>query len=176
MRNSGKINFLTEIEKLKGEKPAVSEVVTERGILRLYINGSEVYPLLAWSWKLVESTPIFRKAGINLLHPIIGLNAAWPEPDKYDWELFDQFFAQLLTKNPNAYFLPRIHLDVPNWWKEKYPDDYRNEKCVDYAFKNFRKCETRGRRYVQFEPVRTKRARNADTNNPPVVFRYQVYP
>ncbi len=112
-----------EIEKLIGEAPAVSTIKTERGTPRLFVNGKEVYPLLAWSWGLVESAPIFKQAGINLLHLILGMNAAWPEPGKYDWSEFDNLFARLLAQNPQAFFLPRVLLDVPDWWKEKNPSE-----------------------------------------------------
>jgi beta-galactosidase len=112
-----------EIEKLIGEPPAVSTIKTERGAPRLFVNGKEVYPLLAWSWGLVESAPIFKQAAINLLHPILGLNAAWPEPEAYDWSEFDRLFARLLAQNPQAFFLPRVLLDVPDWWKEKNPSE-----------------------------------------------------
>ncbi len=112
-----------EIEKLIGEPPAVAAVKTERGAPRLFVNGTEVYPLLAWSWGLVESAAVFKQTGINLLHPILGLNAAWPEPGKYDWSEFDDLFARLLAQNPQAFFLPRVLLDVPEWWKEKNPSE-----------------------------------------------------
>ncbi|MDZ7289294.1 MAG: hypothetical protein ONB44_08060 [candidate division KSB1 bacterium] len=112
-----------EIENLREESPAVSAVKTVNGTPRLFVNGKEVYPLLAWSWGLVESAPIFKQAGINLLHPILGLNAAWPEPGNYDWSEFDDLFARLLGQNPQAFFLPRVLLDVPDWWKQKNPNE-----------------------------------------------------
>jgi hypothetical protein len=123
MNNSNQPQTRPEIEKLFGEAPAVSAIKTARGAPRLFVNGKEAYPLLAWSWGLVESAPIFKQAGINFLHPILGLNAAWPEPGKHDWSEFDDLFARLLAQNPQAYFLPRVLLDVPDWWKEKNPSE-----------------------------------------------------
>ncbi len=93
----------------------------DRGVPRLFLNGRLEYPLLAWSWGLVQSAPLFRGAGINLLHPILGLNAVWPAPGVYDFSSFDVLFDQLLTAHPEAFFLPRLLLDVPPWWLEAHP-------------------------------------------------------
>lgn len=109
--------------QLVKEPPAHAEIKTERGAPRLFLNSREVYPLLAWSWGLVQSAPIFKQCGVDMLHPISGLNVAWPEPDKFDFSAFDDLFAKLLTQNPDAYFLPRVLLDVPEWWKKQYPDE-----------------------------------------------------
>ena len=111
------------ITKLKNENKAVAQVRTECGAPRLFLNGDEVYPLLAWSWGLVDSARIFRECGIDLLHPILGLNASWPESGRYDWSEFEALFEKLLAQNPDAYFLPRVLLDVPAWWKQQHPDE-----------------------------------------------------
>ncbi|MGB6647493.1 MAG: hypothetical protein WBG01_03020, partial [Bacteroidota bacterium] len=63
------------------------------GTPRLFVNGKEVYPLLAWSWLLEASAKYFKQAGIKILHPIIGLNAAWTEPDQYDWSFLERHCA-----------------------------------------------------------------------------------
>ena len=110
------------IDKLANESPAFSEVKTEKGIPRLYANGREVYPLLAWSWNLAHSAPYFRDGGIDILHPVFGLNSAWFEPGEYQWEGFEKVLERLLSINPNAYFLPRVLLDVPEWWKRAHPE------------------------------------------------------
>ncbi len=108
----------SEIARLKDEPAAVAEVRNERGGPRLFINGEETYPLLAWSWRLIEAAPLFRQAGIKILHPIIGLNWVWLAPGQYDWQRLDGFFDQLLAQHPEAMFLPRLLMDVPDWWKE----------------------------------------------------------
>ncbi len=112
-----------EIEKLSREGKVRAEIKTDRDIPRLYINHEEVYPLLAWSWGLVDSTKYFSDAGIHILHPILGLNAAWPEPERYSLEIFENHFNDLLGQHPGAFFLPRVLLDVPEWWKNRYPDE-----------------------------------------------------
>lgn len=117
------MTMLPEIENLRPEPAARGQVETRNGAPRLLLNGREVFPLLAWSWGLEHSTPFFKQAGINLLHPILGLNAAWPAPGLYDWYAFDALFAKLLAQHPQAFFLPRVLLDVPDWWKDQHADE-----------------------------------------------------
>lgn len=116
------------IDRLRGEPAAQAEVKLHRGAPRLFLNGQIEYPLLAWSWGLVQSAPLFRQAGLRLLHPILGLNSVWPEPGRYDFSSFDALFDQLLTAHPEAFFLPRVLLDAPPWWLDAYP-----EECVACA-------------------------------------------
>jgi hypothetical protein len=113
----------SHINLLKSEKPVHAEVKSDRDIPRLYINKSEIYPIAVWSWKLIPNVNYFKDAGIRILHPILGLNSCWPEPESYDWSVCDKLFDDLLKAFPEAFFLPRILLDVPEWWKDRYPDE-----------------------------------------------------
>jgi hypothetical protein len=112
-----------EIDRLKSELAVFAKIWTERGGARLFINGEETDPLLAWSWSLLQATPLFEQAGVNILHPVLGLNSVWLESGEYDWARFDDFFDQLLAIHPDAFFLPRVQLDVPDWWKKSHPDE-----------------------------------------------------
>ena len=119
--DEGRTNHI--IEKLRDEPPALAEIKTERGGPRLFVNGKETYPIFAWSWKLLKYTPHFKKSGINIIYPILQISDAWLGQDKYDWHKFDQFFAQLLDLNPDAFFLSRILLYAPDWWKDEHPQE-----------------------------------------------------
>lgn len=110
-------------ERLAAEAPVQATICTQRGAPRLFINGEERYPLVAWSWSLLKATPLFRRAGVQMLQPVFGLNAAWSDPDTYDWREYDRLLAALLDLHPEAYFLPRVLLDVPDWWRDRYPDE-----------------------------------------------------
>ncbi len=115
--------MLREIDRLRGEKPLVASIRNRQGCPRLYVNDKEIFPLLAWSWKLIPEIAHFKKAGISVFHPIFGLNSAWPEEQRYDWSVFDSFFAGVLSNHPDAFFLPRVLLDVPEWWKDKHSSE-----------------------------------------------------
>ena len=108
---------------LRGEKPCRAEIRTERGGPRLFINDRETYPFLALSDELLKTAAGYRDSGISMFTPILGLNAAWIAPGKYDWGAFDLFFARMLAIQPAAYFLPRLHLNPPAWWKEMHPGE-----------------------------------------------------
>lgn len=118
-----KQNLFAQIDRLKGEPAVHAEIRTERGAPRLFINGDETYPLLAWSWSLLQAAPLVKQAGIKILHPVLGLNLVWLESGEYDWSKFDEFFDQLLALHPTAFFLPRVQLDVPDWWRKSHPDE-----------------------------------------------------
>ncbi len=60
---------------------------------------------------------------MRFLHPLIGLEAGWTAPGKYDWTQYDKYFAKFLELVPDALLFPRIHLYAPVWWKETHPEE-----------------------------------------------------
>lgn len=110
-------------DRLLKERPCQCSVRMERGGARLILNGKEEYPLLAVSSSLLRTAQSYRKAGIRLLHPLIGLEDGWVGPGTYDWSRIEKYFAQLLELVPDAFLLPRLHPYVPNWWKEAHPEE-----------------------------------------------------
>ncbi len=111
-----------QFDRLRKEPSLDVRVKTERGAPRMFVNDKDVYPLLAWSYALEETTPSFKRAGINMLHPFVSIDAFWPAPGKYDFSKFDAFMAALLKQNPEAYILPRVFLYAPKWWRNTHPD------------------------------------------------------
>lgn len=119
---------LEALEPLKREPPVRAEVRVRNGAPRLLLNGKEVFPLLAWSNDLIEFAPDFTFASIDLFHPHYNLADGWRENGKHDWSGFVNLLSHLLAANPRAYFLVRLGLFAPEWWKVKHP-----EELIGYA-------------------------------------------
>jgi hypothetical protein len=116
-------DILRHVEHLRGEPKAASAVRIERGGPRLFVNGKEEYPLLAGSSGLIHTIKSFKASGIKFFHPLISLENGWMGPGKYDWDPVDRYFAKLLSIVPDAFFLPRLHLYAPTWWKDAHPEE-----------------------------------------------------
>jgi len=118
----------SQYNRIASESGVRPDIRIDRGAPRLFIDGNEAYPLVGWSWSLRRATPHFRAAGVHILQPVFGLNASWPTPTTYDWREYEAVIANLLDLHPDAYFLPRVLLDIPDWWRDRYP-----EECVQCA-------------------------------------------
>ncbi len=59
--------------------------------------------------------------GLNFGTP--PMDVPWPRDGAApDYTAVDAQMRHILSVNPNALVLPRLHLDAPAWWKEAHPD------------------------------------------------------
>ncbi len=75
----------------------------------------------------------FSKIGVNL-HTSI-LPSGWTAVDEYDYSLTDKVVEEVFRNNPNAYYIPRIKLNVPIDWCRENPEEvfvyYKGPKTAD---------------------------------------------
>jgi hypothetical protein len=114
---------LEHITALAGEAPARAEVRVERGGPRLFLNGREEFPFFALSANLLATARGYRDSGTRFFQPLLGLDDGWTGPGEYDWSGVLVYLDRLLGLVPDAFFLPRLHLYAPAWWKEAHPDE-----------------------------------------------------
>lgn len=61
-------------------------------------------------------------AGINAVSFLV--DGIWTEPGREpDYSDLDRICRQVLDANPNAFLLPRIRLDPPEWWRRAHPEE-----------------------------------------------------
>ena len=69
----------------------------------------------------------FSEKGIKVHSSI--LPSGWIGVDRYDYKTTDEILESLFQECPDIYYLPRVKLNVPLEWCERYPEDvlvYRN--------------------------------------------------
>ena len=111
------------LARVRDEPPASAVVRAERGGPRLFVNGRERYPFLATSFGLPSLASTFCDGGITMFNPLVGTHGVWLGPGRYEWDGLDHYLGLLLDGCADAYFLPRLHLNPPGWWKEQHPDE-----------------------------------------------------
>jgi len=71
----------------------------------------------------------FTHAGIDIFHPHYNLADGWREDGKHDWSGFVNLLSHLLGINRKAYFLIRLGVFAPEWWKAKHPQELVGYAC-----------------------------------------------
>ncbi len=122
-----------------------SEVKVVNGIPKLFVNEAEV-PSCAYTTYFDERNRYedFTKAGYDLYSVTVAfasraLNAftgftpyekgIFDDVEGPDFSLLDNAVNKVLKVNPNACIFPRIHMTMPEWWCEKYPDETIVSPC-----------------------------------------------
>lgn len=127
----GLLGLLLASSALAAEKPAerpVWSVRDHRGAPGLWRDGEPVTPMIFWQWH-PEPFEIgkFSAAGLSLFsffgsyqhydHPY------WKPDGRVETEFQDAEIRELLSINPDAYFLPRLFATAPEWWIQAHPEE-----------------------------------------------------
>ena len=46
----------------------------------------------------------------------------WPAPDRWDFSQMDARASAILAAKQDAYILPRIYIEAPEWWRAQHPE------------------------------------------------------
>ncbi len=120
----------------------MKSVVRRKGTLIFNIDGEEVYPAAYMSYCPNDADyEGFKALGYKLFSYCVyasnitpseqtGLlagwdNGCWPEENRFDFSPLDRGMKRLLGENfeEELYIILRINLNMPRWWREKYPDE-----------------------------------------------------
>ena len=72
----------------------------------------------------IEICRRFYDTGVRVF--LSNLPVGWIDEDTYDFSSVDDTLDRLFNEFPDAYYIPRLRLDPPFAWMEKYPE----ELCV----------------------------------------------
>ena len=89
--------------------------------LAFYRPGSVFVPLGTAPGVFEDQVALARDAGIDFVS--LPVPMPWPRPgEEPDYSAADAVCRNVLRVNPKVLLLPRIGMEPPKWWKNKYPD------------------------------------------------------
>jgi hypothetical protein len=102
---------------------------------RLMINGTERAPLLygltdapgsRWTWEEMpaRNIAVFASNGVRLFLADIWFEQMIGEDDRLDITLARKQVAGVLAQCPDAAVMLRLHVNAPQWWLDRHPDEW----------------------------------------------------
>ena len=89
--------------------------------LAFYRPGSVFVQLGRAPGVFEDQVALARDAGVDFVS--LPVPMPWPKPDEEpDFSATDAVCRNVIKVNPNVLLLPRVGMEPPKWWKEKYPD------------------------------------------------------
>ena len=121
-----------------------AEVRNHHGTPTLFIDGQPVFAGYMWSsppspdrYPVADIARGYAEAGIHMYAFDVGTSGTPPEwggtkakqiatgtvRDHFDFSSVEARFQQVIRVDPLAKFHLRVHLEMPDWWHDLYPDE-----------------------------------------------------
>ena len=110
-------------------KPCVVKLEQIGGDPAITVNGKPI-PGMMMSFNRGNVFQLHREvgnAGVHLYADWIGTEKTRDlghiALDRYDYSVYDKYFANTLAADPDAFFLPHIGVTAPTWWQKAHPEE-----------------------------------------------------
>ena len=113
----------------------VSKIVYKDGVPFIDVNGELIEPAAFRSFRpKPDNLALISRTGVRLCQMLVSglpctngnpyslFGGVWKGEDEYDFTAFDNQFEMFQLFAPDAYYNVMLHLDEPEWWREKHPD------------------------------------------------------
>lgn len=116
-----------ESDRVGAVQPPVAELRRLGGDPAIFVDGK---PLAGFAYSGLSNENYQREFGQAGVH----LYADWVGPthngdlghvaaDRYDYAVFDRYFAAILDVDPQAYFIPHVGVTGGLWWQQAHPEE-----------------------------------------------------
>jgi len=107
------------------------EIRPLNGAPTVFINGKPDTGLMLWRHAAKGEAEFrdFAVAGVHLIQPDLPLMWVWSSDNSINTNKVDEVLGTILSANPKALIMPRVHMHQPYWWRHVNP----TRQVVGYA-------------------------------------------
>lgn len=105
----------------------------ENGNPVLYVDGKKCTPMIYALSDLPASNPLtaqaqkniasFARQGIHLVNTDVSLYKGWHKKGEYDASFLQGDLHAIVSVNPEAHIILRLHVNAPYWWMRDHPEE-----------------------------------------------------
>lgn len=127
--------------------------VIQDGFVKIEVDGEIIEPVAFMTYRPdARIFSAFRQAGVRFASfgayaPDHGINHLaglfpmtehfWVGEDQYDFSRVDKDLEKICPNGNEMYVFPRVYLDTPSWWNEKYPDELCRDDMGEGLYESF---------------------------------------
>ncbi|MBP5300936.1 MAG: beta-galactosidase [Victivallales bacterium] len=111
------------------EPPAIRQAKLETGPRPMLLLGGErhnptfYHTIVTQRSKRFHELQLAAEQGLRNFRVLVDFLDFWKSEGEFDFSVFDQDMAQLLTVCPDAIFCVHVYAHMPDWWLEANPDE-----------------------------------------------------